>query len=62
MAGRNVTVTSRPPPVAAHLRMAAALNPGWDSDPTARRITGLGLDPRMRARRLSGGHRAQRPR
>jgi ABC-2 type transport system ATP-binding protein len=46
-------------PVAAHLRMAAALNPGWDRDLASRRITGLGLDPRMRAGRLSGGQRAQ---
>ena len=46
-------------PVAAHLRMTAALNPGWDGELAWRRITRLGLDPRMRAGRLSGGQRAQ---
>ena len=45
--------------VAAHLRMAEALNPGWDRELASRRITRLGLDPRMRAGRLSGGQRAQ---
>jgi ABC-2 type transport system ATP-binding protein len=46
-------------PAAAHLRMAAALNPGWDGELASRRITRLGLDPRARAGRLSGGQRAQ---
>ena len=46
-------------PVAAHLRMAAALNPNWDGELASRRIARLGLDPRMRAGRLSGGQRAQ---
>jgi ABC-2 type transport system ATP-binding protein len=45
--------------VAAHLRMAAALNPGWDGELASRRITRLGLNPRRRAGRLSGGQRAQ---
>ena len=45
--------------VRAHLRMAAALNPGWDGGLAARRINRLGIDPRTRAGRLSGGQRAQ---
>ena len=45
--------------VRAHLRMGAALNPSWDGDLAARRIARLGLDPRTRAGRLSGGQRAQ---
>jgi ABC-2 type transport system ATP-binding protein len=45
--------------VAAHLRMAGYLNPGWDGDLARRRIEQLGLDPRQRAGRLSGGQRAQ---
>lgn len=49
---RNLTV-------GAHLRMAAALNPGWDGELASRRITRLGLGPGMRAGRLSGGQRAQ---
>jgi ABC-2 type transport system ATP-binding protein len=46
-------------PVAEHLRMGAALNPGWDRALARRRIEQLGLDPRQRAGRLSGGQRAQ---
>jgi len=45
--------------VAAHLRMAGYLNPGWDGELARRRIEQLGLDPRQRAGRLSGGQRAQ---
>ena len=45
--------------VAGHLRMAAYLNPGWDDALARRRIEQLGLDPRQRAGRLSGGQRAQ---
>jgi ABC-2 type transport system ATP-binding protein len=45
--------------VAEHLRMGQALNPGWDSALARRRIEQLGLDPRQRAGRLSGGQRAQ---
>jgi ABC-2 type transport system ATP-binding protein len=42
-----------------HLRLGASLNGGWD-DPLAReRISQLGLDPKQRAGRLSGGQRAQ---
>jgi ABC-2 type transport system ATP-binding protein len=46
-------------PVADHLRMGQALNPGWDGGLASRRIEQLGLDPRQRAGRLSGGQRAQ---
>ena len=45
--------------VAGHLRMAAYLNPGWDGAAARRRIEQLGIDPRQRAGRLSGGQRAQ---
>jgi ABC-2 type transport system ATP-binding protein len=45
--------------VAAHLRMGALLNPGWDRDSAQRRIEQLGLDLGQRAGSLSGGQRAQ---
>jgi ABC-2 type transport system ATP-binding protein len=45
--------------VAGHLRMGAWLNPRWDRGLAQRRIEHLGLDPRQRAGRLSGGQRAQ---
>lgn len=45
--------------VADHLRMGARLNPGWDAGLADRRVARLGLDPRQRAGRLSGGQRAQ---
>jgi ABC-2 type transport system ATP-binding protein len=45
--------------VADHLRLGAWLNPGWDSVSAARRIAELGLDPKQRAGKLSGGQRAQ---
>jgi len=45
--------------VAGHLRMAGYLNPRWDGDIAQRRIAQLGIDPRQRAGRLSGGQRAQ---
>jgi ABC-2 type transport system ATP-binding protein len=45
--------------VAQHLRMGAALNPGWDRGLAEKRIERLGLDPRRRAGSLSGGQRAQ---
>jgi ABC-2 type transport system ATP-binding protein len=45
--------------VAGHLRMGQALNPGWDGALARRRVGQLGLDPRQRAGRLSGGQRAQ---
>ncbi len=45
--------------VAGHMRMAGYLNPGWDGKEAWRRIEQLGIDPRQRAGRLSGGQRAQ---
>ncbi|MBE1491396.1 ABC transporter ATP-binding protein [Plantactinospora soyae] len=45
--------------VADHLRMGAGLNPCWDTGLANRRIGQLGLDPRQKAGRLSGGQRAQ---
>ena len=45
--------------IAAHLQMAAALNSTWDAQLADRLIRDLGLDPRQRAGRLSGGQRAQ---
>ena len=45
--------------VAEHLRLGAWLNPGWDRDMAERRIEQLGLDPKQRAGKLSGGQRAQ---
>ncbi|MFF5371815.1 ABC transporter ATP-binding protein [Streptomyces sp. NPDC013187] len=45
--------------VADHLDFGKRLNPTWD-DPVARdRIRRLGLDPKQRAGKLSGGQRAQ---
>jgi ABC-2 type transport system ATP-binding protein len=45
--------------VADHLRFGAHTNPGWDGALAARRIGDLGLDPRKKAGKLSGGQRAQ---
>jgi ABC-2 type transport system ATP-binding protein len=45
--------------VADHLRMGAWLNPMWDADMAETRINELGLDPRQRAGKLSGGQHAQ---
>ena len=45
--------------IADHLRLGAALNPGWDAPAARRRIEELGLDPAQRAGKLSGGQRAQ---
>jgi ABC-2 type transport system ATP-binding protein len=45
--------------VADHLRFGARTNPGWDGALAARRIQDLGLDPRHKAGRLSGGQQAQ---
>lgn len=42
-----------------HLRFGAHTNPEWDSALAQRRVEQLGLDPRRRAGRLSGGQRAQ---
>jgi ABC-2 type transport system ATP-binding protein len=45
--------------IADHLRLGAHLNSGWDLGYARARIAALGLDPRQRAGRLSGGQRAQ---
>jgi ABC-2 type transport system ATP-binding protein len=45
--------------VAEHLSLGAWLNPGWDADLAKRRIEQLGLDPKQKAGKLSGGQRAQ---
>jgi ABC-2 type transport system ATP-binding protein len=45
--------------VADHLRLGARLNPGWDGGIAQARVEKLGLDPKQRAGRLSGGQRAQ---
>jgi ABC-2 type transport system ATP-binding protein len=45
--------------IADHFRLGARLNPGWDDALAQRRIQRLGLDPRQRAGKLSGGQRAQ---
>jgi len=45
--------------IADHLRLGAHLNPGWDADLAAQRISRLGLTPSQKAGTLSGGQRAQ---
>jgi len=45
--------------VAEHLRLGAWLNPRWDMALAQRRIDDLGLDPKQRAGKLSGGQHAQ---
>jgi ABC-2 type transport system ATP-binding protein len=45
--------------VADHLCLGAHLNPSWDATLARTRLERLGLDPSQRARRLSGGQRAQ---
>jgi ABC-2 type transport system ATP-binding protein len=45
--------------VADHLKLGARMNPGWDAALARDRIEHLGLDPRQRAGKLSGGQRAQ---
>jgi ABC-2 type transport system ATP-binding protein len=45
--------------VAEHLRLGAALNPGWDAELARARIAQLGLDLAQRAGTLSRGQRAQ---
>jgi ABC-2 type transport system ATP-binding protein len=45
--------------IADHLHMGAALNPHWDKTLAESRIHDLGLDPRQRAGKLSGGQRSQ---
>jgi ABC-2 type transport system ATP-binding protein len=45
--------------VADHLRLGAHLNRGWDARLAEDRIRKLGLDPALKAGKLSGGQRAQ---
>ena len=45
--------------VADHLRLGAWLNPTWDAAMASKRIDELGLDPKQRAGKLSGGQHAQ---
>lgn len=45
--------------IADHLRFGAWMNPSWDADFAEQRIERLGLDPRQKAGKLSGGQRAQ---
>ena len=45
--------------IADHLRLGAHLNPGWDQAYAQARIERLGLDPKQKAGKLSGGQRAQ---
>ncbi|GAA4241523.1 ABC transporter ATP-binding protein [Actinomadura meridiana] len=45
--------------VAEHLRLGERLNPKWDDALAHGRITRLGLDPKRKAGKLSGGQRAQ---
>jgi ABC-2 type transport system ATP-binding protein len=45
--------------VGEHLELGARLNPGWDADLARRRVEALGLPLDQRARKLSGGQRAQ---
>jgi ABC-2 type transport system ATP-binding protein len=45
--------------VADHLTLGAKLNPGWDAGLAQARVEALGLDPKQKAGKLSGGQRAQ---
>jgi ABC-2 type transport system ATP-binding protein len=45
--------------IADHLRLGAHLNPGWDQAYAQARVERLGLDPKQKAGKLSGGQRAQ---
>jgi ABC-2 type transport system ATP-binding protein len=45
--------------VADHLKLGARMNPTWDNTLAEDRIKQLGLDPRQKAGKLSGGQRAQ---
>jgi ABC-2 type transport system ATP-binding protein len=45
--------------IADHLKMGAKLNPHWDAKLALARVDHLGLDPRQKAGKLSGGQRAQ---
>ncbi|HET7018350.1 MAG TPA: ABC transporter ATP-binding protein [Streptosporangiaceae bacterium] len=45
--------------VADHLKLGQHMNPGWDMTIAEDRISRLGLDPKQKAGKLSGGQRAQ---
>jgi ABC-2 type transport system ATP-binding protein len=45
--------------VGEHLRLGAQLNPAWDAGLAQQRMDRLGMDPDQKARKLSGGQRAQ---
>jgi ABC-2 type transport system ATP-binding protein len=45
--------------VADHLKLGAKLNPRWDAKLARARTDQLGLDPKQKAGKLSGGQRAQ---
>lgn len=45
--------------IADHLKLGTHLNPAWDGRYAAERIASLGLDPRQKAGKMSGGQRAQ---
>ncbi|SRR5712691_1904295 len=45
--------------VADHLKLGAHMNPRWDAAVAEDRISRLGLDPKQKAGKLSGGQRAQ---
>jgi ABC-2 type transport system ATP-binding protein len=45
--------------IADHLRFGRWMNPAWDQKIAAERIEQLGLDPRHKAGKLSGGQQAQ---
>ncbi|MEU7871822.1 ABC transporter ATP-binding protein [Dactylosporangium sp. NPDC049140] len=45
--------------VADHLKFGAKMNPGWDAKLAQDRVEQLGLNPKQKAGRLSGGQRAQ---
>jgi ABC-2 type transport system ATP-binding protein len=42
-----------------HLRFGAHMNPAWDDALAQKRVQQLGLDPKQKAGKLSGGQRAQ---
>jgi ABC-2 type transport system ATP-binding protein len=45
--------------IADHLKLGAHLNPRWDQACARARVARLGLDPKQKAGKLSGGQRAQ---
>jgi ABC-2 type transport system ATP-binding protein len=45
--------------VADHLKLGAKMNPRWDGRLAQARVDQLGLDPKQKAGKLSGGQRAQ---